>query len=210
MNVLAHAHVALALGRDDPAWVLGSVLPDLAPMAGVRIDRDALPEPIAGGVRCHIDTDAAFHAHPAFAQGARSIRRALDRRGVASGPARAVGHAGWELLLDGTLIGADAEVAFRRAMSAGDGLTAALSDGDAERWIAFLARGRSSPAMAFDDPRWVAERLARILDRRPRLRLPEHQVGVVADVLADARPSVVAKAGDVLEATVDAVAANDS
>jgi hypothetical protein len=37
------------------------------------------------------------------------------------------------------------------------------------------------------------------------LRLPRHQVEVVADVLADARPSVVAAAPDVLHTTARAV-----
>lgn len=206
MNLLAHAHVAIAVGRDAPGWVLGAVLPDLAPMAGVRVDRASLPAPIAAGVRCHVRTDAAFHANPVFLDGARSLRRALDRRGLASGPARAVGHAGWELLLDGTLLGSAAEAAFRRSMATGGEVASALSDDDARRWTDFLARGRSAPAMAYDDPRWVAERLARMLARRPRLRLPRHQVGTVADVLAGVRPAVAAAADEVLGTTVAAVA----
>jgi hypothetical protein len=232
MNVLAHAHVALrVLGGGDgrrveergavephagtaaaravpggvDAYVLGAVLPDLAPAAGVRLDRAALPIAVADGVRCHTRSDAAFHALPVFARGARAIRRALDERGVASGPARAVGHAGWELLLDGTLVASQAEDAFRRAVGTAGHLSGALPPADAERWAAFLARGRTSPGLGFDDPTWVAERLYRMLHRRPRLRLPRHQVEVVADVLADARPSVVAAAPDVLHTTARAV-----
>jgi hypothetical protein len=204
VNILGHTHVALAAGRDDPGYLLGAVLPDLAPMAGVRVDRAALEAPIAEGVRCHLRTDAVFHAHPAFLAGARAVRRRLEARGVASGPARAVGHAGWELLLDGTLVGTGTEQAFRRAMTTGGDATAAMSAADAGVWTAFVGRGRSAPALRYDDPRWVAERLHVMLARRPRLRLPEQQVPVVAEVLAAEMADVHAAADEVLADTARA------
>lgn len=204
MNILGHTHVALASGRDDPGYLLGAVLPDLAPMAGVKVDRAALPGPIAEGVRCHVRTDAEFHGHPAFVAGARAVRRALDARGVASGPARAVGHAGWELLLDGTLVGSPTETAFRRAMTAAGDARGAMSGADAGRWAAFVERGRSAPALGFDDPRWVADRLYGMLARRPRLRLPERHVPAVADALAGQVERVRAVAAEVLADTARA------
>lgn len=205
MNILGHTHVALAAGRDDPGWLLGAVLPDLAPMAGVRVDRSALPDDVADGVRCHLRTDASFHALPAFLRGAKAIRWALDARGVSSGPARAVGHAGWELLLDGTLVRSRTEGAFRRAMAAGSSATVAMSTGDAARWEAFVDRGRTAPELGFDDPRWVADRLYAMLGRRSRLRLPAEQVPAVVEVLAEQRPAVVEVAAEVLRATVESV-----
>ena len=42
VNFLGHTHVALASGHDDPEYLLGAVLPDLAPMAGVRLQRAGL------------------------------------------------------------------------------------------------------------------------------------------------------------------------
>lgn len=205
MNILGHVRVALAGGRDDADYLLGAVLPDLAPMAGVRVDRAALAAPVAEGVRCHVRTDAVFHAHPAFVAGARRLRRTLEARGVGSGPARAVGHAGWELLLDGTLVGSPTEDAFRRAMARGDDATAAMSAGDAVRWAAFVDRGRSAPALRYDDPAWVADRLFAMLDRRPRLRLPDARVPVVAEVLAEQTDAVRDAADDVIADTVRAV-----
>lgn len=205
MNVLGHTHVALAAGRDDPGWLLGAVLPDLAPMAGVRVDRSALPDDVAAGVRCHVAADAAFHALPAFTHGAGEIRRALAARGVPSGPARAVGHAGWELLLDGALVRSATETAFRAAMADGGKATVAMSTADAGRWTAFLDRGRGTPLLAYDDPAWVADRLHAMLARRPRLRLPDDRVPVVARVLAAVRCQVVAAAEEVLRATASAV-----
>jgi hypothetical protein len=207
VNILGHTHVALAGGRDDSGYLLGAVLPDLAPMARVKVVRTALPRAVADGVDCHVRTDEAFHAHPTFAAGSRAIREELDARGVASGPARAVGHAGWELLLDGALVGTATEGAFRRAMAAGGDATAAMTAADASRWVAFVDRSRSAPTLAFGDPRWVAERLFGMLARRPRLRLPEEQVPTVAEVLGGQAEAVRALAPDVLADTIRAVQA---
>ena len=120
VNILGHTHVALAGGRDDAGYLLGAVLPDLAPMAGVKVARDALGPP-RGRRRAlpRAHRRGVPRVTPPSWPGSRALRRALDARGVASGPARAVGHAGWELLLDGTLVGGPTEAAFRRAMAAG-------------------------------------------------------------------------------------------
>ena len=201
MNLLGHTHVALAAGRDDPGWLLGAVLPDLAPIAGVRVDRGALPGDVAAGVRCHLAADAAFHALPVFLRGSAGLRRALAARGVPSGAARAVGHAGWELLLDGTLVRTATEDAFHTAMADAGGAAVAMSAADAGRWVAFVGRGRPAPALAYDDPGWVAERLHAMLARRPRLRLPRAWVPTVAEVLDSARPGVEEAAAAVLRAT---------
>jgi len=205
VNILGHTHVALAGGRADSGYLLGAVLPDLAPMAGVKVMRSALPLAVADGVSCHVRTDEVFHAHPAFVAGSRAIREELDARGVASGPARAVGHAGWELLLDGSLVGTATEGAFLRAMAAGGDATAGMTAADASLWVAFVDRGRTAPALGFGDPRWVADRLFGMLARRPRLRLPEEQVPIVAEVLAGVADQVRALAPDVLADTVRTV-----
>jgi hypothetical protein len=205
VNILGHTHVAMAGGRADHGYLLGSVLPDLAPMAGVKVMRSSLPPAVADGVSCHVRTDEAFHAHPAFVMGARAIREELAARGVASGPARAVGHAGWELLLDGSLAGTATEAAFLRSMAAGGDATAAMTAADASRWVAFVDRSRVAPALAFGDPRWVADRLFGMLARRPRLRLPEDQVATVADVLAACADQVREQAPTVIADTIGAV-----
>lgn len=192
MNFLGHVHVALATGHDDPEYLLGAALPDLAPMAGVRLDRRALRGALGDGVRCHIEADAAFHALPRFRAGSGELRRALTARGIASGPARAVGHAGWELLLDGTLVGTEVEEAFHRAIAAGPRATAALAPRDGVRWEDFLGRVRGTSRLRYDEPAWVAERLHGMLERRPRLRLPADEVATVAAVLGDHVDAVVA------------------
>ena len=208
MNVLGHTQVALATGRDDPAFVLGAVLPDLASMAGVRVaSRSALPGALGEGVGCHIRADEAFHADMRFRAGSGDLRRAVAGRGLASGPARAVGHAGWELMLDGTLVGGETERAFHTAVrAAGDAAAAALAPPDQARWADFLARfATAGPRLRYDEPRWVAERLHAMLSRRPRLRLPADQVDAVADELASHARAVEAVAPAVLADTARAV-----
>lgn len=206
MNFLGHVHVALATGHDDPAHLLGAALPDLAPMAGVRLARAGMDGALAAGVRCHIDADAAFHAHAAFRSGSGALRRTVAARGVGSGPSRAVGHAGWELLLDGTLVGTDVEAAFRGALDAGEQVEPLLAPEDRPRWARFLARVRTSPGLRYDDPQWVAARLHGMLAHRPRLRLPDHQVAVVAAALEAARGGVTDVAAAVLDDTAGATA----
>src|SRR5690606_20337725 len=102
------------------------------------------------GVRCHLDADAAFHAHPRFRAGTRALRADLTARGIPRGPARAVAHAGWELLLDGTLVGGDAERAFRdavgRAADAADALDPADRGCGCRRSTSTPSRRSSPPA----------------------------------------------------------------
>jgi len=205
VNFLGHAHVALATGPDVD-FVLGAVLPDLAPMAGIRLRRAGIGGRLGEGIACHLRADAAFHALPEFRRGSGDLRRDLTAHGLGSGPARAVGHAGWELLLDGTLVGGEAEDAFHRAMAAGDRAAAALDPADRARWAAFLARGRGSGRLRYDDPRWVADRLHAMLGRRPRLALDVREVPTVAGVLADHAPAVAAAAPSVLADTARAAA----
>lgn len=208
MNVLGHTHVALAGGRDDPEYLLGAVLPDLASMADIRVTGAAFAGALAAGIRSHHRADAAFHAHPDFLAGSGALRRALVEHEVALGPARAVGHAGWELLLDGTLVGTEVEGGLGRALAVGERAAPGLAPAARERWAAFLRRARQAAGPRYDDPAWVADRLHAMLDRRPRLRLPAGQVATVAGVLAAHAGDVAACAARVLDDTVRAVSAS--
>lgn len=205
MNLLAHTHVALVSGHDAPDYLLGAVLPDLASMARARIDRSRLPEPVARGVRCHVRSDAAFHVHPGFVQGAAAIRRDLAEGGVAAGPARAVGHVGWELLLDGRFVGSPVHGAHRRALEHGDQALAAVAEPDRPRWVGFLAQRDRAADLHYDEPQWVAERLLWILARRPRLGFPAEQLPIVSEVLERHAARVADVADDVLAATAQAM-----
>ena len=205
MNVLGHTFVALAAGDDDPAFLLGAVLPDLAAMVDVRVDRSRLDGRIGAGLRCHVDADVAFHADPAFRAGAAALRRDLAEAGLERGPVRALAHAGWELLLDGTLVGSPAEEAYWRALDVGETvLDAVAEDWARRRWLAFCAYRHGRPALRYDDPAWVAERLHSLLARRPRLRFGRERLPAVAEILRDHARRVAAVAPDVLAATAGA------
>src|SRR5262245_49760363 len=101
MNFFGHATVACA--RDAaPRFVLGSMLPDLAGMASLRIRGVHDPE-LERGVELHHATDRAFHGLPPFRAVCSAALTLLEPQGVSRASARAVGHVGAELLLDGLL-----------------------------------------------------------------------------------------------------------
>ena len=203
MNVLGHASVALAWGGDDAAFVLGAVLPDLASMVHVRIDRSLLGGRVGDGMRCHVDADATFHDHPDFRAGSAALRRDLAGHGLDRGPVRAIGHAGWELLLDGTLVGSPAEAAYWRALDVGELALGAVAEPDRGRWLGLLTHRRRHPPLRYDDPRWVAERLHDLLARRPRLRFAREELPAVANVLGAHAAEVAAVGPEVLRAVTD-------
>lgn len=211
MNFLAHVHVAREAGDRDAAYLLGAALPDLASMAGVWLDRERMPERVAAGVRCHLRADEVFHGHPAFVAGSSALRAALLEAGLARGPARAVGHIGWELLLDGQLVRSAAEAAYWEAMAGAHRVRVApAADGDVDvagqrRWAEFVAVGGRRPELRYDDPVWVAERVVAVLGRRPRLRVPAAQVLVVAEVLAGQVEAVGSVAPQVFADVADAL-----
>lgn len=208
MNYLGHVAVALATGRRDRRFLLGAALPDLASMVGVRFDRSLLPPAIADGVACHLAADEAFHAHPRFRGGSAALREDLRGIGLATGPTRAVSHAGWELLLDGTLVRGPVEEAYRSALDAGEDVVVALGPEHRGRWERLLA-GRPPPPLRYDDPGWVADRLFAMLSRRPRLAFDEALKPRLAAVLGDRQADVAGCSAAVLHDVASLAATPD-
>jgi len=188
VNFLAHVLVA---GDRPPETALGAALPDLARMAGVRFDRDRLPPEVAEGVDLHHRVDARFHADGRFLAGAADLRRRTE--GVGAGAARAVGHAGWELLLDG-VVAPEAADRFVAAVDTAEVVVPALPDVDRDAWRSLVRSLHDRWWLRYDDPVFVAERLYGMTRRRPRLRFDRAAVPVVAEALAAAQPSVVVAA----------------
>lgn len=183
---------------DDPAVWLGSALPDLEREAGVPIGSlQQWSEPIRVGVAFHHTTDGLFHDLPEFVVGARTLTRDLLDRGVPRGAARAVGHAGWELLLDGTLVHDDEFV---------DAYFAAMAVEVADpNWRAALDRRISRGVPDFyARPEGVAELLRRILGYRPRLAFGAEHLDAVTDALRAAQPSIAEAAEAVFETVTPA------
>ncbi|HEY1116585.1 MAG TPA: hypothetical protein VGE43_02700, partial [Acidimicrobiales bacterium] len=102
MNFLGHVRVAMAV-EPGPLVALGAVLPDVESLVGQRLERARSRPEVARGIELHHRADAAFHDDPRFKAGWVALSRDLQARGVGRGASRAVGHAGGELLLDGTL-----------------------------------------------------------------------------------------------------------
>ena len=175
MNFVGHSAIARHTS-DDPAFVLGSMLPDFASMSGARLGKHEHVA-LAAGIADHHRTDDAFHTTPTFVALCRDEGAALDAAGLPWGAARAVAHVGTELVLDGLLLAQpEVERGYVDAIEAIEWLRPALrfeKEGLA-RFLELHARlSRYGPPHGYRDPMFVRDRLVQILDRRPRLALGE-------------------------------------
>jgi hypothetical protein len=178
VNFFGHATLALKQS-DHPRFLLGSMLPDLVSMAGVRIAE--APDPVlARGIALHHETDARFHGAPVFTALCHAANEELQAAGVGRATARAVGHVGAELLLDGLLSFNDgARAAYKSALehSVHEPMHDALvlkGEATTEELQAMLARLHRAPLPeGYREPSFVLDRLQTILARRPRLAFKE-------------------------------------
>jgi hypothetical protein len=205
VNFFGHACVARRVD-DDPRHLLGAMLPDLATMAGVRLSA-AGDAAIARGVEHHHAVDRAFHRLPAFVALCRSALEQLTADGVARAPARAVGHVGAELLLDG-LLAEDVAARTDYRASVRHALQHGLADrvdfrethgaGSLQRVLSRLA---DAPVPeGYREPAFVADRLTWILQRRPRLALRPADDAPVRAWLQRARTRLEDEAGGIMDA----------
>jgi hypothetical protein len=199
MNFVGHHEVAVRRGLDAPAR-LGAMLPDFATMLGIRLQPDALDAAVRAGVELHHRTDAVFHPLDDVRRGMQQLTAAVADRGVGRGAARAIGHVGYEMLVDSML----EPIALRDTIErAGDDPGVATALAGHPEWPTM--RGHLATRVAhYDDPEWVAVRLFHILERRPRLAFPADRLAAVIDALATAAPGVRAVAPSVLATVVAA------
>lgn len=210
MNFLAHALVAARTGSGSPGRVAGAVLPDLASMARCR-PRPELPEEgrfggeLRDGIASHHEADRVFHADRAFTAGASRLRQAALRAGLPPGASRAVGHAGWELLLDGQLLGrTEAADVFAVALAAAPSAAAVFAPDDRARWVGLVEHLAAAQWWRrYDDPFVVAEALHRRMRARPRLAFGQRDVPTVAAVLASSKPKVERVAKELVNRVVE-------
>ena len=203
MNFIGHATVALWRSA-EPLYVLGSMLPDFASMAGTRLARDE-PAPdrrVAHGIALHHRTDDAFHGVPFFTALVQETIERLSGEGVSRGAARAVGHVGVEMLIDGELLRApEIADAYVAALRAGAGVTPAFADPvGAPRW--HLLRERllaHGPPHDYREPDSVLWRLTHVLSRRPRLALDASARARVRAALPGVQRRVIDGLGALLE-----------
>ncbi len=195
MNFFGHAVAASWHGR-EPGFALGAMLPDFAGMCGMRLEA-ALHDETAAGIDYHHATDRAFHRLETFSRAVSEIARQLVERGVPRGPARGVAHVGFELCLDGALLDqAGAARVYAGALQAGTepALERALKwntpDGP-RRWRSLCSRlAEHGLPVEYRDPVLVAERVERVLSRRPLLALSP----AAAVIVGREMPAVAARA----------------
>jgi len=199
-------HTVLAVRRStEPAFVLGSMLPDFATMIRARPPRSEHTD-IDSGMQFHWRTDEVFHRSAAFLTLTRQAVVWLSARGVRSGSAIAVAHIGVEVLLDAALSDdACAQRAYRAALegAAPDELGRYIgwvSAQQRDRFGALRARLLARGAITADiAPETVAERLRYALADRPRLSLDDASVLTVRDWARIARPDINASAAPLLQ-----------
>lgn len=202
MNFFGHAVVSL-WHSDNRRFLLGAMLPDLCGMLGIRVARSD-EQDIAAGIDFHHRTDAAFHGAERFVQLCSESVEILTAQGVGRGTARAVGHVGTELLLDGVLSGGDASNIYREALRLAVDERLAhnvlVSDEEQARLHRGLTRLAGAPIPeAYLDTSFVLDRLQHVLSPRPRLAMREADVPHVHAQLQRLHEQVKASSADILD-----------
>lgn len=225
MNFVGHIHIAgHCLERhghksDHPSvphpdrYLLGAALPDFATIGRFQLTGQPTDPDLAAGVDMHHATDDAFHGSDWFLTHSTAVRAKLESRGVNRGAARAVGHVGVELLLDGHLLAHHDDLRPRAQNVLGladdDQLDLAeLVAGDRRAdWVDHLSRISSWPLPGdYHQPLAVAERLHRILRPRRRLAFGPDDIAVVADILTGHLDDLVAGIGDMVASLAEQLA----
>ena len=204
MNLVGHVAVALDPDGAPPSteFLVGCMLPDLAAIARVRIDRPV--GALGDGVAFHHACDAVFHESEWFRVTNRELRDALLEAGVDQGPARACSHTSVEMLLDGRLLGDEEVDASTRvvldAVNVGASTLGPLAPADArDAWVERLQMiGSSLDPARYRDARFVAERVHRMTSGRRRIELRAEHVDAVTETLRAFQPRIAAAAPEVL------------
>lgn len=207
MNFIGHLHVA-RWHNEEPAFALGAMLPDFAGMARVRLGQlgDARMQ---AGVALHHRTDEAFHRQPAFLELMQETQIALAERGVPRGPARAVGHIGVEMLIDGELVHeANNGQAYLSALEQASRVEAdqALRP-ETRDALGLLQRRLVTYGIPYDyrNTEAVVMRLTRALSGRPLLALSAADARIVGEVLPEIQRRVVVRLEGLVGAVRDAL-----
>lgn len=216
MNFVGHVAVAIGHrhtsggGHHGDGYLLGAALPDLAAMGRFRLLGRPVDGSVARGVDLHHRTDEVFHRHPWFRACTSTVTRRLEAVGLPRGAARACGHVGVELLLDGHLLAADPGLgpSVQRTIAEADrrvdDLEPLVAEPQRPGWRHHLGRLAGWPVPDdYDEPAAVAARLQRILARRPRLAFDRDGVALVARVLDEQRAAVADGAAALLDDLLD-------
>lgn len=194
MNFFSHALLAAETGR-GPRFVLGSMLPDLVNMVGVRMPQLDEPE-LRAGVAHHELVDRLFHPLPRTVRLMDALAARLRARGVSGGAPDAVGHVGFELLLDGYLWSEGFPLeAYQQAFAEVDMLGNCVPQELGSKLQQLRQRVMQVPLpAAYGRPSFVTEVLQRILQGYPSLALSAAMVPHVTAELQQAQRGLVQEA----------------
>lgn len=198
-----HIAVARRLRSDEPAFWLGSALPDVASMGRFRLLGSTDHDGVQAGIAFHHRTDEAFHHHRWFRDLQTELGTALRADDFAAGPTRAVAHVGPELMLDGWVLaneGDPVDAALALIDDFAPELASLVRPPERERWLTHLARVATwRPHDDGHDADAVAVRLHRILSRRPRLSFHHDLTTTVAGHLRVVEPRIGATTEDLVD-----------
>jgi hypothetical protein len=178
LNFVGHALVATWQSA-EPRFVLGSMLPDFAGMVGARLSSQAQDASSLGrGITLHHRTDELFHGADEFLDLMQDAMARLTALGVARGPARAIGHIGVEMLIDGELLAREPALAeaYESTLARSGPLDPAVfREQDGHESYRVLHHRLSAHGAPYDyrNVDAVTRRLYRMLAHRPRLALAE-------------------------------------
>lgn len=208
MNFFGHAVVASWTDR-RAGHLFGSMLPDFEAMVGVPLSMVHDPD-IQRGIELHHRTDDAFHRAPAFLASCAHALDALTRSGVRRGTARAVGHVGTEMFLDGWLVREERHIdGYLRAIELETNTLLDWSD-EGKAFSKLQARLAVWGAPHdYAEPAFVSARLRDALRHRPALALLEDQSEQVADYLPVLQRLVEQRAPELLKELRDALGFGD-
>ncbi len=208
MNFFGHAVVA-GWADNRAGHLLGSMLPDFEAM--VRVPLVGVRDPdIQRGIDLHHRTDEAFHRAPIFVELCAHALSELKAAGVRRGTARAVGHIGSEMFLDGWLA---------REQNHVDDYLAAL-EVEVEGCLEWEDDGRAFSKLRarltmwgaprdYAEPPFVLARLTDALQRRPALKVLEDESAQVQEFLPRLQRMVERHAPELLTELQDTLGLKD-
>jgi len=181
------------------------MLPDFEAMVRVPLIEVCDPD-IQRGVDLHHRTDRAFHRAPTFHALCQYTLAELTDAGVRRGTARAVGHIGSELFLDGWLADEQAHVDdYLTALRVGlDGQLRWQDDGDAFSKLQQRLLVWGAP-FEYAEPPFVLARLGDVLRFRPALSILSEHMDRVAEFLPSLQRLVARKGPELLHELRDAL-----
>lgn len=185
------------------------MLPDFEAMVRVPLV-EVRDRPIQRGIDLHRRTDDAFHRAPTFLALCADALEALTDAGVSRGTARAVGHVGSEMFLDGCLVREQGHI---------DDYLQAL-ELDANELLDWRDQGVAFSKLKarltiwgaphdYADAPFVLARLTDALRARPALAVKEEQAAPVAQYLPSLQQMVERRAPELLHELRDALGLAD-